>query len=590
MASGIFPVLGIIKVKGRAAAAAAGAMNMKKPRTFREYIRFQFIVYTLVPLVLLMVLFFGFFVFIKQTTLQQKNSRANTLLTTTLTGEMERYRTFLQEIVGSQKVFDLYRGGHEASALYQKFYRFNNNRDIKSRLHLIDEQGDFLLSSRPLSKNARDFFKRFIFYRIQRSGPEIFYGTDTLTYEDRSTGIYLLAAPVMPRGNIAGHVLLVLEEESFYNAINMADNEVSFVSDTFDNVMITNTRSFVNRFNKVNLQMSPGEQKQTVDGIDYTIAKSAIPEFGLWIYTANAITPMMILYYPLFIFMMAVIVLFSGLVWFLSDKVSKRTSASVTKMIDAVGHTRNAELDYRVDIRTNDEFQILGEQFNKMQEQIETLFRNNEELVNLRREAEVKQLEAQFNPHFIFNVLETLRYSLFFDQNISKEIITSLSRLLKYGIYSESKENTLTEDLRYTEEYLRLHKFRLGDKISYELDIPEELEMALVPKLILQPIIENSVKYGYRNHNALRVVLRAYRQDDWLVLQVTDDGGGVSLREFNEIRQRLQAAELPPQHTGLYNIHKRLKLMYGSESGLEIINREGESFTVLARLPFERGD
>lgn len=147
---------------------------MKKPRTFREYIRFQFIVYTLVPLVLLMVLFFGFFVFIKQATLQQKTSRANTLLTTTLAGEIERYWEFLYEIAGSQTVFDLYRGGHEASALYQQFYRFNNRRAIKSTLHLIDEQGDFLLSSRPLSENAQDFFKRFIFSRIQRNDPDIF--------------------------------------------------------------------------------------------------------------------------------------------------------------------------------------------------------------------------------------------------------------------------------------------------------------------------------------------------------------------------------------------------------------------------------
>lgn len=560
---------------------------MRKPKTFRENIRFLFIAYALVPLVLLMVLFLVFFVFSTQYSLQQKTSRSNGLVTAALATEMQAYQEFVGSFGQQPSVLAFYGNSSEKSAVYQQFYHFNNQRSIKSSLHLVNGQGQFLLSSRQLGKEAEDFFARFIFARIQRSAQPIFYEANTLTYEDRKNGVYLFTAPVGTAANPAGYVVLLMEEESFYNTINVVDNEVSFVTDNFDNVLITSSRNFVNRYNKAALQMQVGEETRTVAGTNYYIAKADVPGFSLWVYTANAITQR--LYRSLLIFVLAAILLFLALVWFLSGKISKNTSASVTQMIDAVRHTRNAELDYRVDIRTNDEFQELGEQFNKMQEQIETLLHNNEELVNLRRKAEVKQLEAQFNPHFIFNVLETLRYALYFDEDVAQQIITSLSRLLKYSIYSESKENTLTENLRYTEEYLRLHKFRLGNKMEFELDIPEETEVALVPKLVLQPIIENSIKYGYHNHNGLRVTLKARRQGEWLLLQVTDDGGGVTQQQYTEICSRLQQAELPPQHTGLYNINKRLKLMYGAQSGLTIINQEGEGFTVQVRLPFIRG-
>jgi sensor histidine kinase YesM len=275
------------------------------------------------------------------------------------------------------------------------------------------------------------------------------------------------------------------------------------------------------------------------------------------------------------------------IIWFLSGKIAYRAQNVVSQMMVAMRKTGDAKWDYRVDIRTNDEFQALGEDYNQMQMKIESLLRRNEELANLKRTAEMRQLETQFNPHFIFNVLETLRYSILLDSHKSVEIIEALARLLKYSVYEDLQECTLADDIRYTKEYLKLHQFRFGDNLTYELDLPEVLERVSVPKMVLQPLVENGIKYGYKTKGRLHLTIRIRRKDDKVILQVTDDGGGVSRERCLEIEHWLEGEQMPAQNTGLYNLHRRIKLLYGEESGLRLNNEPGESFTVEIWLPYK---
>src|SRR5690606_20380968 len=166
---------------------------------------------------------------------------------------------------------------------------------------------------------------------------------------------------------------------------------------------------------------------------------------------------------------------------------------------------RSGDLKSYVYIHTGDEFEVLANQYNEMLDDLNDLLEKNKELSDIRRVTEIKLLQSQFNPHFLFNVLETLRYTMLTNLDHAQEIIFSQSRLLRYSLNDQNKNVLFAKDLEYTIDYLKLHKFRFKDRLEYEICIPDELKNVYVPKLLLQPIIENSIKYGYKNKMKLNI-------------------------------------------------------------------------------------
>lgn len=559
-------------------------LRKKNPGTFRENVRRQFLIYTFIPVILLMVVLMAFFIYISKNSIRKSTNQTAGYVAQLLDQELLEYQEFALSFADSLQVVNYMAKGGKTQAIFEEFYNFNKQRRIQSYFHLFDQQGDLLLSSGRLSEDAKRTLDLFILPRIIKYGEAIFWESDQLLYQNQDQAVYVIAVPVREYG----YVVFALKENDFYDLIHSIDNEVCLIADSFDHVIVSNNRRFVSVYNKVIPELTHSRSTVAINDTNYMKQGIKLDNYPLQVYAASAVTPMEELYRSILIFCLIMVAVFSALIWFFSCKIAKRTSNSIETMIEAVGHTKKGELDYRVDIDTNDEFQTLGEQFNKMQKQIERLLHNNQELMNLQREAQVKRLESQFNPHFIFNVLESLRYSLYFDQEMSRQIIESLSRLLKYSVNTSKAENTLSGDFRYLEEFLKLHKFRYGEKMSYQIEIPEELESVLVPKLILQPIVENSLKYGYRKHNSITILIRIMEQENWLNIEVMDDGGGVSDSRLAEIETSLSGAQMPGEHTGLYNSHKRLELMYGKGSGLTIYNQEEVSFTVLVKMPVRR--
>lgn len=556
----------------------------KRTSTFQENIRYQFMLYTFIPIILLMLVMLSFFIYSSGDCIRKTTVRTAADVEQLLANEFQSYEEFALQMAASPQVIAYMAEQGRAQEIFQEFYNFNKGRLLQSDFHIYDEQGQLLLSSAALSKASEETLNLFVLPRIRKQEGKLFWETDQLIYQNQESSVYVISVDV----KTYGYVVFTLKENDFFELLDSIDNEVCLITDLFDNVIVSNNRRFVNSYNKAVSELTASEVVFKINETKYFKQMAELNNYPLRIYAANAITPTEERIYSVITVCIVMITVFLVLLWFLSYKIAKRTSSLIKTMIDAVSHTRKGELDYRVDINTNDEFQTLGEQFNKMQKQIKILLHNNEELVNLRREAEVKQLESQFNPHFIFNVLESIRYSVYFDQKTSIQIVESLSRLLKYSINTSEAENMLVGDFRYLEEFLKLHKFRLGEKMNFQVKLPEELESVKVPKLILQPIVENSLKYGYCRHNAISIDICVAEENGWLKIVVSDDGGGISKDVLREIETCLHSSQMPGEHTGLYSSNKRLKLMYGEGSGLTLINQEGVSFTVIVQLPIRR--
>ena len=164
-------------------------------------------------------------------------------------------------------------------------------------------------------------------------------------------------------------------------------------------------------------------------------------------------------------------------------------------------------------------------------------------------------------------------------------MIVSLSGILRYTIRDTREEVTLREDLNNLQYYLNILQIRFNKRFKYSIEMGEDIMNCLIPKLLLQPLLENAIKHGFGAKEKLSVLIKGYKITDKLVFVCEDDGAGISSEKLKEIRESLEGEHNGTAHYGLYNIHRRIKLMYKGDYGLDIEGKEGEGTLVRIVLP-----
>jgi two-component system LytT family sensor kinase len=208
-------------------------------------------------------------------------------------------------------------------------------------------------------------------------------------------------------------------------------------------------------------------------------------------------------------------------------------------------------------------------------ESVERLRR--EELERLAREAELEALQAQINPHFLFNALNTLYGTISRDSPEARELVLNLADVFRYRLHGKRKHVTISEEIEIVRAYLEIEALRLGNRLITEIEVDERLKATLIPILTVQPLVENAVKHGASASGKIFVRLTIAASDGGARISVEDKGPG-----FQTYRQSSGAG------IGLTNVHQRLHLCYGAQCGLEFeSNSDGSKvwFTVPALLP-----
>ena len=206
--------------------------------------------------------------------------------------------------------------------------------------------------------------------------------------------------------------------------------------------------------------------------------------------------------------------------------------------------------------------------------------------------SEMRRLESQFNPHFLFNTLENIKFMVKLDPTAAQHMLAALASLLRYSIKGEARSVPFSEDLAYTHSYMEIQQYRFGKRLAYEEQIAPDTLTCMVPRLLLQPLLENAVRYGASEDGAIRIALRAHlMEQDRLEIIIRDHGEGMdadTLEEVKSLLARGSAASGATMHTGIYNIHRRLQLMYGRGFGLLVSCPSDGGTLVTLRLPVER--
>lgn len=268
-------------------------------------------------------------------------------------------------------------------------------------------------------------------------------------------------------------------------------------------------------------------------------------------------------------------VLMFGVLFFtllrVSREIASRNSRSVETLHDELSIIQQGNVDHKIRLDTGDEFQEIAAHINSMLDTINELNRRNMELAKLNNSAEIAQLESRFHPHFLYNTLENIRYAILLGEpERADEMIRRLTALLRYSTDTSRSMVTLGSDTEKLRDYLEIIRFRQNGQFSYRIEIAGGVEDVLIPKLWIQPVVENSVKYGFLRKQALHVDLTARMEDGFLLIVVTDNGTGFEPQRLEEVRRSLTAPQKDVRQSGLQSIARRLALLYGEESTITV--------------------
>ena len=324
---------------------------------------------------------------------------------------------------------------------------------------------------------------------------------------------------------------------------------------------------------------------QTEDGRLYTISRS---EMTGWTVVGVSYVPELMagadaarLTYMLVA--MALFAVALVLAWLLSNEITKPVKALELSMKEVErGNFRHAALE----VRDANEIGRLTHSFNLMTEEIENLMVQSEKEQRAKRKYELRVLQAQINPHFLYNTLDSIIWMAEWGKN--QEVVkmtSSLARLLRRSISNEQEVVTIAEEIDYTEAYLTIQKMRYQDKLEYQIDVePEILEERMI-KLVLQPLVENAIYHGikYKEGKGL-IEIRGFRRDGNIVLQVEDDGRGMDAETKKHIFEK-HVRDTKSNGVGVNNVSERIRLFYGAEYGLHYESEPGKGTTAEVVLP-----
>lgn len=309
--------------------------------------------------------------------------------------------------------------------------------------------------------------------------------------------------------------------------------------------------------------------------------------------TAHVLSPFDTVISILEIELLVMVIILSLTAWFVyrsGYSVTAITMAPMDSFVKALERFDDGEIAYRIPYSGDPDTQAYIDQFNKLLCDITHLLDKNKELTEQTRKFEVRLLLSQFNPHFMFNMLDNIKYTVAENPEKAESMIVSLSRMLRYTLDNVNEtEATLERDLRYIEDYLALQKTRLDPLFSYNIHVNDESLLPVkLPKLIMQPAIENSVSHGFTGDRPFHIDIEIERSGDFMLVTIRDNGAGLSEANLQRIRRRLDRGNTTSEHIGLLNTHRRLRLLYGKSCG--VIIESSPAGGVTTKLKIKLGD
>ena len=511
-------------------------------------------------------------------------------LTNSMDRDLENYEIFLDDSFSKYSDFlykipeldlDLLENDIEAKAEFnRRLYLFLNSQKIKGNFFLTDKNFNLILCSKAnasakkkqcseiqkviKSGGLSEDFKHFLWYEKDGEFPSLF--------------IY---RKLQGSGGTAGFILQpknIVETEEI-NAQHFA------ISDKFGRIFQTNTPMFFGANGKINPRISSIKGFFLQGNLYYYIKKIYLKNFSFELYIAKGVQEMFSMFSILLAVSGGFIILQALTIWKSSNIIAKKKTKLLEEMVESFKKVSDGYLQERLYIQSPEEFSIISESYNKMLENVQNLIKKNEEQMQQAINLNLRLLEIRFNKHFLFNTLETVRFMTRISPEIAEEIVVRLSNLLRYSIKHGDETVELNEDIGYVKDYFQILSYRFRSRMIFSIDVDDVVGECLVPKLIFQPLVENSIKYGLDEKQSVNIEISVKRKNEDIVITISDNGPGIETEKLRQIMDEIYE-NTKCTHIGVYSVHRRLVLMYGKPYGISITSTRNEGTKIELLLPF----
>ena len=478
----------------------------------------------------------------------------------------QEWQSLQNELLSLQSQLDLdaFRSSvNYQAAVKSRIYQFINQGVSRPQFFLLDADENLVFSSQT-NEAMRESLQNSFHWRLVNNLPAS-AGKVAMVVARAEVGVSTVSSMLVgcclydEKGGVGGYLYFALDEDQMAAQFKQCASDL-IVTDRFDSVFLGTNSAFVGDFGKLRVMLRDANGFTMLpEGLFYIrtlttqngfLKIHAMSECGGIISTLLLLGALVLVFFGVF----TAVILVS------TERVSRQKTRIIDEIAAACYQVQQGDLHTELSISSPDAV------------------------------SKIKQLESQFHPHFLFNTLENIRFMIRIDPKAADKAMVALSSLLRYSIQSEGMITPLREDLNYIRSYMRILEMRFGDRLSYQIDVPSQLEDFPVPKLIAQPIIENAAVYGMKRSDRLFIGLSACCEGDEVVLRVTDNGPGIEPDMLHQLKQcRADAGAERGDHFGIMNVHERIRLIYGDRYGISIDSQVGRGTTVLLHFPQDGG-
>jgi two-component system sensor histidine kinase YesM len=387
-----------------------------------------------------------------------------------------------------------------------------------------------------------------------------------------------------------GIMMVCIDWNSIWSSIPEVEGYGNFIVDSSGSVVTRSTDIAAldtygegKQFSVKNLNASSGKSIVVIDGKKYLLSSSLIYQSGLYVV---CLRPMSVILKNLnqFNFVMAIIVGVSMILSLLLETlISSFVTTPLHKLVYAIKQAGKGDLKQKVNFVYQDEIGVLGTEFNKMVDELNILFNKVMRLEIKNREAELKSLQAQINPHFLYNTLDSIYLKALRanDKDVA-DMVYALSRIFRLTLNLGNTVTTVQNEKEFIENYILLQKIRFKDRLEFKLSIDDQILPLEMPKLILQPFIENSIVHAAEKQAGVtQISVSGFYCDGYIYFAVTDNGEGIE----HDLLQKLTGEADGKRGYAIRNIKERLELCYGGDYRLDITSGPDVGTSVSICIP-----
>ncbi|MDU2588258.1 MAG: histidine kinase [Streptococcus sp.] len=512
---------------------------------------------------LLLILLFGFSYF-----LQKQQLTKDTQQIIQHIRDMKQANYQLLETMNQKMVPEFLEGKHTDRELFSLFYETKAQLKLSSDFIILDDTGELLFST---NRNHQETILAPYYLKLLIQNPIQGVITEKVALSIDKQHYALFIMPIVQNQRVKAYSISFVNENEFVSSIPLINSKYA-ITDTFGNIYSSNTNQFTqSTLEKFDEKLLQSKTHWYVENPLLIEKRKIEPIFS--IYTFQSFFPI-----PSLLGLASVLTLCIFLLYFwqarrIAYKIATHNAGPIESLVYQLQEIPKKK-DKKLILQTGDEFELIAEKITDMLQELDEL---HQKMLTIEKEKwifERKMLEAQFNPHFLYNTLETIKITSMIDASITQELIQNLTRILRYSVTELEKETTIGQDLEIIEAYLKIHQIRF-EHFSYQIDCSESLYSQTIPKLFLLPLVENALKYGRQYRIDLAISIQITQEQEALIFIVKDNAGGLTKQERLHILESLNS---PHTQHGIVNSYKRLNNFFENVELDLGVNPQGETW------------